>query len=468
MQFDSLIFAQFLLVVYLLHLAVARRVQPREWLLLGASCIFYMAWDARFIVLILGSCLLDFAAGLLISRAPTPGARRRWLVVSLAGNLGLLFLFKYLDFAVENLNRLGALWPGFAPLLAPHWILPVGISFYTFQSMSYTMDVYRGGLRPVSSLRRFLLFVTFFPQLVAGPIVKAHEFLPQLELRYRFDAERFGRGLGFILGGLIKKIVVADGLALLVVDRCFTEPGTVGSLEMLLAIYGYALQIYCDFSGYSDIAIGTALLFGFDMPHNFDSPYHAVNPQDFWRRWHISLSSWLRDYLYLPLGGSRLGRRRTMINLMIVMLLGGIWHGASWNFVIWGGLHGAALVAYHTWKDRGLGRLPVWLQRLIFFHFVALAWIPFRCPDPATTCGVLKTLVALRPGVGLSLAGILALLALGGLLHACGIEAQKRMAARFAITPVVVQALCVLLVLLAATYMSEHFQTHKAFIYFQF
>src|SRR3972149_12100712 len=281
----------------------------------------------------------------------TPGARRTWLAVTLVGNLGVLFVFKYYNFAMDSAADvflwLGHDWP------IPHHtlLLPVGISFYTFQSFSYTIDVYRGELQPTRSFLKFALFISFFPQLVAGPIVRASTFLPQLESEPRFDDRKAEAGLGRILFGLFRKVCIADVLGVTLVDPVFADPGAQSAGMLLLAMYGYAFQVYYDFSAYSDMAIGAAQMLGYELPENFNHPYLATSIGNFWRRWHLSLSTWLRDYLYFPLGGGRGTTWRTARNLAIVMLLGGLWHGASWGFVIWGALQGVLLAGgrvFHT------------------------------------------------------------------------------------------------------------------------
>lgn len=316
--------------------------------------------------------------GYLIFYAATPARKKIYLTVSLAGNLGLLGYFKYANFFVESLGGLLA-----SLGLDPHWpvlniILPVGISFYTFQTMSYSLDIYFGKIKPERSLLNFLFFVAAFPQLVAGPIVRAKDFLPQLKenlFRRSDDA-----GLFLILYGLAKKILLADMLGFYMVDPVFQMPERYSSFELLLGTYAYAFQIFFDFSAYSDIAIGLGLIFGLSIPVNFRSPYFAANPTDFWKRWHITLSTWLRDYLYIPLGGNRVGRRRRIFNLMTVMLLGGLWHGASWTFVMWGGLHGLYLAVYKLF-DRETDhstRKYNFFGNVVFFHLTCLAWIFFR------------------------------------------------------------------------------------------
>ncbi len=309
-----------------------------------ASCAFYMAWNWRFIGLVLFSMVLDYVVGLRIQAARTPFARRAWLGVSLTGNLGLLGTFKYFDFfsqaTADTLARFGvAIDP---PLL--DLILPAGISFYTFQTLAYSVDVYRGRMEPVRSPLEFSSFVTFFPQLVAGPIVRASEFLPQLRRPPWLDRERVGHALFLIARGLGKKVIFADFVSVNLVDRVFADPAAFTATETVLGLYAFTLQIYADFSGYTDVARGSALLFGMELPENFDLPYRATSVAEFWRRWHMTLSTWLRDYLYFPLGGSKLGEARTYFNLWLTLFLIGLWHGASWNFVIYGNLQAAAVM----------------------------------------------------------------------------------------------------------------------------
>jgi len=290
-------------------------------------------------------------------------------------------------------------------------VLPVGVSFFTFESMSYVIDVYRGHIEPHPSYLEYLTFVAFFPHLVAGPIVRPRDLLPQLSHSARFDAARASEALFLIAVGLLKKIAISDYLSINLVDRVFDAPAQFSALECYAAVLGYAVQIYCDFSGYTDIAIGSAALLGVRFPKNFDSPYKAVSIQDFWRRWHISLSSWLRDYLYIPLGGNRKGPGRTTVNLMLTMLLGGLWHGANWTFVVWGGLHGSALAVgrarERARERRGAPRTaPTGLERLAWtfltFHFVCLAWIFFRADSFAgarSMLAELSTLTTFHPNL---------------------------------------------------------------------
>lgn len=337
-------------VVATYFLVCARKV--RLLFILGASYVFYAHWDWRFLPLIWGSSTADFFLARAIHNAKTPRSKRIWLIGTVMMNLGVLGFFKYFNFGVDTLQTaLGALsLPTFDAALRV--ALPIGISFFTFESMSYVIDVYRGEIEPDWTYSEYLSFVAFFPHLVAGPIVRPRDLLPQLAGPPRFNAHEASEGLFLIALGLTKKIAIGDYLALNLVDRVFDAPLMYSSLEVYAATLGYALQIYCDFSGYTDIAIGSALLLGIRFPLNFNSPYKAHNVVDFWRRWHISLSTWLRDYLYIPLGGNREGHRRTYLNLFITMVLGGLWHGAAWTFVVWGALHGAALAANKWFAER--------------------------------------------------------------------------------------------------------------------
>ena len=362
---------------------------PRTVFLLVLSYYFYASWNWRYLPLIFGSSTVDFFLARAIAREERPHARKVMLALTVALNLGFLGFFKYWNFTLENVRLLVTVVTGEAPpagealkVLLP----PVGISFFTFESMSYVIDVYRRELPPHKSYLRYLLFVAFFPHLVAGPIVRPRDLLPQLERRPILDRAMGGEALFLVAVGLIKKLVISDQLAQNLVDRVFERPENFSALEVLAGVYGYAVQIYCDFSGYTDIAIGSALLLGVRFPRNFDAPYQAENIADFWRRWHISLSTWLRDYLYIPLGGNRGGTWRTCRNIMITMLLGGLWHGAAWTFVFWGFLHGLGLGVTRAW-ERARGRSgkedPLWwrvLGTVVTFHYVCLAWIFFRAP----------------------------------------------------------------------------------------
>jgi alginate O-acetyltransferase complex protein AlgI len=380
-SFPTIEFAAFFVVVFVLSWALMPH--PRAWrpFILVASYVFYGWVDWRWVLLLMSSTLVNTVAARVISTAPSQQVRKRALTAAIVFDLGLLGVFKYFGFFVSEVDDfLGALGLG-SPLPIVQIVLPIGISFFTFQAISYVVDVYRGETRS-ASLGDVAILQAFFPHLVAGPIVRANELLPQLRVPRDPRAVLAGPGLFLVAGGLVKKTVVADELARRVVDPVFSDPSAHSGPEVLLAIYGFAAQIYCDFSGYTDLAIGLALLLGFVLPQNFDRPYLALGLQDFWRRWHITLSRWLRDYLYIPLGGNRHGNRQTYRNLMLTMLLGGLWHGAAWTFVIWGGIHGAALSIERWGRENLKGfRMPVWLAWFITFQVVCLAWVFFRSPN---------------------------------------------------------------------------------------
>jgi alginate O-acetyltransferase complex protein AlgI len=346
----------------------------------------------------MGTCIVaDYFLAGRIYQATELRVRRRWLAASAALNLGLLGFFKYYNFFAGSLNL--ALARSGIQVAHLQIILPVGISFFTFESMSYTFDVYRGTLVPCRRLIDFALFIAFFPRLVAGPIIRASHFLPQLQRPLTLRWSDVQAGSMLFLSGLVKKILLADNLAVFV-DPVFRAPQLYHPVTAWLAVLAYALQIYYDFSGYSDMAVGLAKVLGFDLPINFSAPYAARSLADFWRRWHISLSSWLRDYLYFPLGGNRKGDLRTYANLMATMLLGGLWHGASWNFVVWGGLHGLGL-AVQKWSAARFPRvsLPPLIARAITLLFVVLLWVPFRAHDWSMTVAMFHQLIGLGSGM---------------------------------------------------------------------
>jgi D-alanyl-lipoteichoic acid acyltransferase DltB (MBOAT superfamily) len=412
MVFPSIEFAVFFPLVFAASWLLMPR--PRLWkpFVLACSYVFYAAADARFCLLLAGVTLVNQLCAQLIVR--TEDVRRRKLLVGLGVGADLLVLgvFKYYGFFAEQVDGvLGdvGLSPG-VPLLS--LALPVGLSFFTFQAISYVVDVHRGLCRPSSTLD-LGLYLSFFPHLVAGPIVRAREFLPQLESpRDPRDVE-VGPAVLLICLGLVKKVAIADLLARNVVDPVFAVPQAYDAPDVWLAVYAYAAQIYCDFSGYTDIAIGLALLMGIRFPPNFDRPYRSLGFREFWRRWHMTLSRYLRDYLYIPLGGNRKGARRTAINLLVTMLLGGLWHGAAWGFVLWGGIHGTCLVVEHRLAARGWPAPPAWARWLLVFHLVVLAWVPFRAPDLGLAGDVLGRLAApgdltlLTPAVAIAVAVVI-------------------------------------------------------------
>jgi alginate O-acetyltransferase complex protein AlgI len=402
MLFNSIEFALFLPVVLSLYWLTPFRVQ--NVLLLVASYLFYAAWDWRFLSLLIFQSLVDYVAGLGIGRNAEERVRKRYLVGAITINLLILGAFKYYGFFVDS--ALGVFrWMGFEPnppLLEV--LLPVGISFYTFQSITYSFDVYRQRLAPTRNLLNYAVFVAYFPHMVAGPIQKANHLLPQIEHPRRFpDASMLWSGLFLILMGLFKKVAIADSVAL-VANETFSAGSSASSAELLVGVVAFALQIYGDFAGYSDIARGVSRLFGIELTRNFEQPYLSRNITEFWRTWHISLSSWLHDYLYVPLGGNKRGRLATYRNLLITMLLGGLWHGASWTFVIWGGLHGLCLAIHRAFgghADRGRPPTPRWrdLPRILAtFGVVSLLWVFFRSATLTQAMDYFQGLFSFAPG----------------------------------------------------------------------
>jgi D-alanyl-lipoteichoic acid acyltransferase DltB (MBOAT superfamily) len=394
--FNSVTYILFLWGVYVLWWTWRRKRSLRHSMVLVASYCFYGYADWTYTSLLAASTLVDFVAGLGIARAREagrPGHARAWMGASLATNLGLLGTFKYFDFFSRSFQHALASLGVEASLPLLQVALPVGISFYTFQTLSYTIDVYRGHMRPTRSLLDFAVFVSFFPQLVAGPIVRAVDFLPQLERSSVLDRARIGSGLFQILRGLTKKLLLADVLGAQLVDRAYANADTISQLGgpgLMLVTYAYALQLYGDFAGYSDIAIGSARLLGFELRKNFDAPFKSRSLEEFWTRWHISMSSWFTDYVYIGMGGSRASAPRVARNIFVAWALVGLWHGAAWTFVLWGSFHGACLVAARLAR-RALpgGRLPpgpLWslASLLVTFHIVAFSMILFRCPDMAS------------------------------------------------------------------------------------
>lgn len=404
-------FFAFLLIFYSI---IYKKNPLRNAYLFFMSLFFYYKSGGYFFSLLIFSTIVDFTLGQLIFSAKTITKKKIFVAMSVCINLSLLAYFKYAYFFTDLFNTAFHTDIKVINLLA-EWtnnltgssfnisaiILPVGISFYTFQTISYTIDVYRNKLKPVKNIIDFGFYVSFFPQLVAGPIVRAAEFIPQLYQKFKLSRQEFGHAIFLILNGLVKKMLISDYISINFVDRVFDSPLSFTGFENLMAVYGYSIQIYCDFSGYTDIAIGVALLLGFRLPINFNSPYKAMNITDFWRRWHISLSTWLRDYLYIPLGGNKKGKIRTYINLLITMLLGGLWHGASLRFVIWGGLHGLGLVIHKLWVKLNTRYRKHYTSRssknmfshfisvFLTFHLVTFAWIFFRAESMKDSLGMI-------------------------------------------------------------------------------
>lgn len=483
---SGLFFFMFLLFLPLYYL-LRRQTSLRIIYVALFSLLFYYESSGEYVVLLILAATSDFLIGHALSRS-REGVRKYWVALSMCINLGVLAYFKYFNFlgdiGVTLLNELGLL------INKPEWILkewtlrdiflPAGISFYTFQTMSYIIDIYRGEVKPLNRWIDYLFYVSFFPQLVAGPIVRAKDFVPQIRKTPALGRTEYGEALALIISGLFKKAIISDYISLNFVDRIFDAPALYTGLENLLGAYGYALQIYCDFSGYSDMAIGIALLLGFRFNINFDSPYQSVNITEFWRRWHISLSSWLKDYLYIPLGGNRKGRLRAYMNLLITMLLGGLWHGAALRFIIWGALHGIALAVHKAYREltvKIFGKQPEsnWFKRvagrLLTFHLVVASWILFRADNMEVVQAMFKQIfTSFHPEVFTQFVvgykEVFALMVLGFALHFVGHKGEKRFQNFISETPFVVQAL--ILVGLVFCVFQIRSSEIQPFIYFQF
>ncbi|MCK7539153.1 MAG: MBOAT family protein [Marinilabiliales bacterium] len=478
----------FLVVMAGFALMHKKRAMCHTWLLL-VSLYFYYRVGGLFIILLLLTTLLTYLTALMTGRSERKSGKRFWLVTNIVLLLGFLSYFKYAGFITESVNSL------FDTSFVAHDIfsalsnslfgtsfnvntivLPVGISFFTFQALSYSIDVYRGRMAPERNFVDFAFYLTFFPQLVAGPIVRASEFIPQMKGEYTISRNEFGYGVFLILQGLIKKMLISDFISVGFIDRVFETPALFSGFENLMAVYGYGLQIYCDFSGYTDIAIGVAMLMGFRLPLNFNSPYKAANIADFWKRWHISLSRWLKDYLYIPLGGNRKGPVRTGINLMITMLLGGLWHGAAIRFVIWGGLHGAALVADRIWQwlFRGVRRKTRAARIagiILTFNFVSFAWIFFRA-GTMEEAGMMLTQIftSFTPGdygmVIMAYLPVIVLIVSGYILHFLPVTTKEAYRGLFIRLPLVVKFLVAIGVVLLLHKVGT--DVVQPFIYFRF
>jgi len=393
MQFNSIVFVIFAIIFFIGWPLLRRRRNVRWIYLVIASFIFYGWWDWRFLFLITGTGLVDYFAGLAMERFPS--GRRTWLILSLAGNIGTLGLFKYLDFGISNVNALLSLFGLDVQMPAANLILPVGISFYTFQSMSYGIDVYRGELKPTHNVFHFFAFLSLFPQLVAGPIVRARDLLPHLESAGPISEQQRWEGLNLIAFGFFKKIVVADTLAKTVNEAFGAEALEVSCAYWWVIMIMFAFQIYCDFSGYSDIARGLGKWIGYEFVVNFRNPYISSSFREFWQRWHISLSTWFRDYVYIGLGGSRKGRVWAHINMWITMLISGLWHGAAWHFILWAAVHSFYLSAERLtgWPERLMKlRAGRHLATLAVFVLTTLAWVLFRAQNMGQAIGIYKLL----------------------------------------------------------------------------
>jgi alginate O-acetyltransferase complex protein AlgI len=487
--FSTPAFWLFFLLVLAGYSLIYKKLFVRNSYLFLVSLFFYYKSGGLFLFLLIFVTLIDFTSGLLIHYSKTKSMKRFFIILSILSNLGLLAYFKYTGFFVNTINDLlGTDYRVYDYLAAfsnsnlgtsfnvSNIILPVGISFFTFQSLSYTIDVYRAKMEPVKNIIDFGFYVSFFPQLVAGPIVRASEFIPQLYNEYHLGKREFSHSLFLISKGLIKKIIISDFIAVAFIDRVFDAPSIYSGFENLLAVYGYGLQIYCDFSGYTDIAIGLGLILGFRLPVNFNSPYKASGIDDFWKRWHISLSRWLKDYLYIPLGGNRKGKIRTNLNLIITMLLGGLWHGPALRFIIWGGLHGIGLVINRAWKsifgDRFLnGKTGRAVAIFITFQFVSFCWIFFRAPDLDSVKIMLKQIfVNFSPGSYMTVipayGNAFLLIALGYIIHFLPERTKESYRGLFIRIPLITQFAVIMLIAI----MLFQMRTTEIipFIYFRF
>jgi len=473
--FSSLDYIVFLGLAVAGFWLLAKQTQLRMVLLFVASCLFYMAWHPAYIVLILTSTVVDYVVGFRIYASNDEKVRKRWLIVSLVSNLGLLGAFKYFNFASQATADVFHLLFGMTIEHPPFLdvLLPVGISFYTFQTLSYTIDIYRRKLEPTRNFFQFAVFVTYFPQLVAGPIVRASQLLPQLARKITLRENQVTQGIFLIATGLVKKVAIADYLSVNLVDRVFDQPELYTSAEVVVALYGFTMQIYCDFSGYTDCARGSAKLMGLELPENFDRPYQSASPAEFWRRWHITLSTWLRDYLYFPLGGSRVGPIRAYWNLWLTMFLIGIWHGASWTFVFYAILQSMAMVI-HRFFYRRSGRtrdtVDAWQVHAfkVFWalQFVVFSRILFRATSLQNAVDVTTRLGSGNYGVAQISAEVWAMLIVTFLLHYTPKRWFESIEARFMAMPAPAQGVALACLGFALSFIAT--SQVVPYIYFQF
>ncbi|WP_299457693.1 MBOAT family protein [uncultured Microscilla sp.] len=453
-----------------IYLLIYQQKFARVLYVLAFSLFFYYKSSGIYVLNLVVLAVVDYYAALWLSPAKEHPRRKLWLVLLIIFNLSFLLYFKYTNFILDNIAYLAQ--KDFKKL---DIFLPIGVSFYTFQTISYLVDVYKGEIKPCRNLMDFGFYLSFFPQLVAGPIVRAKDFLPQINQDIVFRRDQMGDGLFMILKGLVKKALIANYVAQYA-DLIYGAPGTYSGFENLMAMYAYTLQIYCDFSGYSDMAIGLALLMGFRLPDNFRSPYNSLSITEFWRRWHISLSTWLRDYIYIPMGGNRKGEEKQWLFLMLTMLIGGFWHGASWKFVFWGAMHGAGLFVHKifskTVKDMGFNRQILRpLDWFVTFHFVALLWVFFRAESfvvafKSITQMAFHTDWAYLIPFMQTRGALLAMMVAGFAIHFISEKDKERMAEYFGTLPVLAKAaVFVLVIQLILQFQTENVQP---FIYFQF
>jgi D-alanyl-lipoteichoic acid acyltransferase DltB (MBOAT superfamily) len=467
--FNTALFLFYFLILLFFYQFVYQRKKSRVLYLTLFSIFFYYKSGGLFFLLLILSTIIDFNLAKWIYEAKTQSKKTGLLIFSLVINLGLLAYFKYTNFFVSIINDVTHHHYHYFDI-----ILPVGISFYTFQVLSYTIDVYRNQLKPSDNILDFGFYITFFPHLVAGPIVRAKDFLPQIGIDIKLSKEDIAQAVFLIVTGLFKKAVISDFISINFVDRIFDNPTLYSGTENLLGVYAYAMQIYCDFSGYSDMAIGVALLLGYRLGINFDLPYQSSTVTEFWRRWHISLSSWLRDYLYIPLGGNRNGKIRQYINLSVTMLLGGLWHGASWNFIFWGAMHGL-LLALDKLKSDYLklpnNSLMKALGIIFTFNFVCFCWIFFRSPDFKTSWQIVEQI---SKGISFNLVhqwilaypAVCFLLILGYITHSFPTWVEGKSIFIISKMNIVLQAFLIFLVILIVIQVKG--SDIQPFIYFQF
>jgi alginate O-acetyltransferase complex protein AlgI len=472
--FNSGLFLFLFLAFMLFYGLLQHMVMMRTIYITVFSIYFYYKSSGWYFLLMMAAAFLAHFLALQIYKTRNEGKRKFLLILCLVMFLGLLAYFKYTNFIIEIINNFSAQNIPFQSIF-----LPLGISFYTFELISYTVDVYKRKFKPVKHLLDFSFYISFFPHLVAGPIVRPNELMPQIRSKLQINKENIGRGIFFILSGLLKKAIISDYIGVNFVDRIFDNPTLYSGVENLMGVYGYTLQIYCDFSGYSDMAVGIALLMGFHLPLNFNAPYQSTNITEFWRRWHISLSSWLRDYLYIPLGGNKVGKVRQYMNLMITMLLGGLWHGASIKFIVWGGMHGLALALdkgkialFKKLEIKTPNNLLYKIGGWVFtFNLVAFCWIFFRATSFESGIAILNQIntnfkAELFPQLFSGYQTVFLLMLLGFAIHFIPSTFEEKIKKVIIISPSVVQAILLALMIYLV------YQTRSAevqpFIYFQF
>ncbi|MDX2304421.1 MAG: MBOAT family protein [Microscillaceae bacterium] len=469
--FNSGVFMSLFTIFLMIYALLYKNVFARTLYITVFSYYFYYKSSGAYVLIFIFSTLINYLAAQEIHHAAKASYRKRILILSILFNVGFLIYFKYTNFLLGNFDAL--LGDGkFKPL---DIFLPIGISFYTFQTISYVIDVYRRSILPTRNVLDFAFYLSFFPQLVAGPIVRARDFLSQIPQNIVFSRQDMSQGLFMVLKGLFKKAIIADFLAQYV-DIVYGNPAGYSGFEHLMAMYAYTMQIYCDFSGYSDMAIGLALIVGFHLPDNFRSPYNALDITEFWRRWHMTLSTWLRDYIYIPLGGNRHGEERQFLYLMITMLVGGLWHGADWKFVFWGGMHGLGLIIHKIFSQtaRDLEWNQYFLRPLgwiLTFHFVAFLWIFFRAESFTDAALAIRQMIfhldfAYFPPFLKANGLVFLMMVLGYVIHFVRHEDKERLAEYYGTLPLLAKA--AILILMIQIILQVQSENVQPFIYFQF